>query len=147
MLSIQEKKEFLKNSLFKTLPDEILELIASRMGVAYHEDSDIIFLEGEPGENAYIIASGAIEIIYKNNIIETLPKGNIFGEMAVFGTGIRSATCKAKGATTLLFLNEHALKILIQQHPDISFSIISALVDRLERSNRKTVSPEKSSEK
>ena len=67
-------------------------------------DSDeFIFREGDPGDCAYIIESGLVELSLNKDgrrlVIATLSKGEIFGEMAIIDQLPRSASARAAVAT------------------------------------------------
>lgn len=55
----------------------------------------IIFREGDPAEELYVIKSGKIEIRLGNRVLDTLPERSIFGEMALIDASPRSATAVA----------------------------------------------------
>ena len=68
-----------------------------------------IFQEGEPGDCAYIIQSGEIELSMlingKDSAFATLEKGELFGEMALIDNSFRSATATAKTDVELLVIS------------------------------------------
>ena len=70
-----------------------------------------------------LILEGEIEIYDGNYVIAVLEQGQLFGEMAVLGGGRRTASGRAKDAARLLFLKDKAIRLLIQQVPDIAFAL------------------------
>ena len=44
---------------------------------------DVIFIQGDTGQELFIIKSGKVEIRIGNHVLDTLSPGNIFGEMAL----------------------------------------------------------------
>lgn len=68
-----------------------------------------IFNEGEPGDCAYIIQSGEIELSMlingTNSPFAILEKGELFGEMALIDDSFRSASANAKTDVTLLVIS------------------------------------------
>lgn len=136
LLSTEEKARCLAQGIFQGLPAAILHAMASRMGERSLEDGEILFLKGEPGDEIFVVVEGEIEIFIEDQVIAVLGPGQLFGEMAVLGGGKRTASGRAKGATRLLFLKEKAMKLLIQQSPDLAFAIFRVLIARLEEANR-----------
>jgi EAL domain-containing protein (putative c-di-GMP-specific phosphodiesterase class I) len=66
---------------------------------------EILFQKGDRGDCAYIVESGAIEICHHpelpGGVVARLGAQEIFGEMALFGEGTRSAGARAGEPTTL----------------------------------------------
>ncbi|MGR8931902.1 MAG: EAL domain-containing protein [Gammaproteobacteria bacterium] len=60
---------------------------------------EVVFLEGEPGNCAYIIVRGCIRLTIlvegKQQVISELREGDVFGEMALIDNHLRSATAVA----------------------------------------------------
>ena len=69
----------------------------------------LVFQEGEPGDCAYIIQSGEIELSMlingKHSPFAILEKGELFGEMALIDNSFRSATATAKTDVELLVIS------------------------------------------
>jgi len=65
----------------------------------------ILFEEGDAGDQAYLVASGAVEIFLRigerEMPIATLERGEIFGEMALIDNSPRAASARAVGDTVL----------------------------------------------
>jgi CRP/FNR family transcriptional regulator, cyclic AMP receptor protein len=76
---------------------------------------DVIFWEGDPAQELFIIQSGEVEIRLGNRILETLPKYSIFGEMALVDNAPRSATAVAASDATS-FRSARSSFVSDQQH-------------------------------
>ncbi|MBT8434795.1 MAG: cyclic nucleotide-binding domain-containing protein, partial [Gammaproteobacteria bacterium] len=67
------------------------------------ETDEYIFNEGDPGDCAYIIESGMVEVAFDKDgrklVVATLTKGDILGEMAIIDRLPRSASARAVVAT------------------------------------------------
>ena len=71
-----------------------------------YQPGEIIFQQGYPGDYAYIIVSGEVEIIDLKpdgavEMIALLEPGQMFGEMALLDDKPRSATARARTAVAL----------------------------------------------
>lgn len=70
---------------------------------------EAIFFEGQPGDCAYIIERGAVDIVARVDgkpdvVIGRLGPGDLFGEMALIDMPLRSATAVAREETELLVI-------------------------------------------
>lgn len=107
----------------------------------FKNDSDIqtflagqtIFEQGEEGEVMYVIQSGEVNIVAQDKVINTHKSGEVFGEMALIDTRIRSATALAKTDCQLVPIKERRFRFLIQQHPFFALNIMRVLAARLRR--------------
>jgi len=52
---------------------------------------EVIFRQGDPARELFIVQSGEVEIRLGNRLLETLPQYSIFGEMALIDNAPRSA--------------------------------------------------------
>jgi len=73
-----------------------------------------IFREGEPGEQAYIIVRGEVEISAlqrgRKIVIARLRKDELFGEMALIDDELRSATATAMDETEVIVIERALLR-------------------------------------
>jgi len=59
------------------------------------DDGEVLFKEGEDGNDVYLVNEGSVEIWKGGKFIATLEEGDIIGEMALLYSNTRSATVKA----------------------------------------------------
>lgn len=108
----------------------------------YH-DGDIIFEEGEPGNEMYFIEEGKVKIVssYRDTrkVVAVYEKGDFFGEMALLGGKTRSARAVAVGRTRLLPVTRDTLATQIPQKPEIAMALLETLSSRIWH-NTKTIS-------
>lgn len=75
---------------------------------------EVIFNEGEAGDEAFMIVSGAVEISLtsgdKEIVLATLERGQIIGEMALIDNQPRMATAKALKDTTLTIIPQEVFQ-------------------------------------
>lgn len=99
------------------------------------QPGDVLFREGEKGDDAYIIERGAIEISLDlaagKKVLATLTKGDILGEMSLIDDAPRSATAIAVEDAELLVLKRDRLLKPIEAADPIMRLMIQMIVDRL----------------
>ncbi len=96
-----------------------------------YEDGEWVFVEGQPGDVMYVIKAGKIDIMFEDNVLETIPTGGILGEMALVGYPMRSANAIARGHCELVPVNEERFHHLIQNTPGFATSVMKVMADRL----------------
>lgn len=142
MLSSIEKALFLKTvNLFESMPPEQLKILTNISEEMSFQDGDILFNEGDPADNLYVIVDGEIEVIKNHDTPEevrlaSLKEKDSFGEMTLFGSEGRSATAIANGDSTFLAMRKEHLLMLIQENPAISKAIIFQLANMIRENNK-----------
>ena len=93
--------------------------------------------EGEPGDTAYIIEAGSCEVYRTIDaapvLVRRLEPGDVFGEMAVFSGGTRTATVVAASDVTLKVITGTSLNRELDRNP-----WVAAFVRSLSRMLRET---------
>jgi len=99
------------------------------------KSGDVVFREGEPGDQMYIVTKGLVRIEKHSNVgpivlMEARP-GDFFGEMAMLEETNRTATATAVTETSLMVFERHDLNDLFDKQPEVAERIIVSLVRRL----------------
>ena len=101
----------------------------------YLKPGEVLFREGEAGDDAYIVEKGEIEISIDlptgKKVIAELGKGEIIGEMSLIADAPRSATAIASVESELLVLKRDRLLKPIEAADPIMRLMIQMIVDRL----------------
>lgn len=108
----------------------------------------ILFREGDPGDFAYIIQSGKVEILkhaeHGEVQLAVLEEGAVFGEMALFDSEeLRSATARTLEETTLEMLSAEEFQMLLAKCPGQLLPFLSTLIGRLRNLNRRIAATER----
>lgn len=97
-------------------------------------DGELLFRQGEAGEAAFVIESGAIEIFSEQEdqrrSIARLGTNDIFGEMALLGDAIRTASAAAIGPTQLLVVTHEHLNERLQGADPLTRHLLRTVVLR-----------------
>jgi CRP/FNR family cyclic AMP-dependent transcriptional regulator len=151
-ISLTEEIQCLKSApLFRSLKEEELRIIALTTENFLFEPGEVIVEEGEEGGEAYIIHEGSVEVSRKTSDGEAvrlnlLGQGDVFGELALFGRGLRTATVTAVAATQVSVISKDKLFEIIRAFPEIGIEMLKAVTARFARMEDRLMSrtgPEK----
>ena len=98
--------------LFEGLTDSELNEIAAISQRRRFKSGDLLTIEGQPGEDLYILISGAVEVIVETHkgspkVIVNLGSGQLIGEMSLVDRGARSATVRVIQDPTIVQTIRH----------------------------------------
>jgi CRP/FNR family transcriptional regulator, cyclic AMP receptor protein len=96
---------------------------------------DVIFREGDPAEEFFVVKTGSVEIRLGNRLLDTLPERSIFGEMAIIDRSPRSATAVAATDVTLVPVGEKQFLFMVSRTPYFALNVMRVLAQRLRTSN------------
>jgi CRP-like cAMP-binding protein len=130
-----------KLPVFRGLLDDEYDHILGISQICHYEDNVIIFHEGDPSQNMFILLSGEIEIsTKKNGAVCIMKPGDIFGEIGVISQVMRTASAKVRDDAILLEISKERLDLLLGKHPvtvaKILKNLCAILADRLINSNK-----------
>ena len=108
-----------------------------------YRDGEIIVRQGEAGDCMYVIQSGEVEVLRRDNnqeyCLATLRAGDFFGEMALFEREERSATVRALGDVWVLTLEKKSFLRRIHEDPSLVFRILEQMSHRIRALNKALV--------
>src|SRR5918911_863862 len=100
---------------------------------------DILFREGEPGKEMYVIQTGKVNITKKvrdtEKILATLGAGEFLGEMAILNNKPRSAGAVMAEDGKLLVIDPKTFEAMIRGNVEIAVRLIKKLSDRLQEAD------------
>jgi CRP-like cAMP-binding protein len=99
----------------------------------------VLFYEGDPGQEMYIIQAGKVRISKRvRNVEKTLVilgKGEFFGEMAILNNRPRSATATVVEDCKILIFDRETFETMIRNNAEVAIRIIKKLAARLQEAN------------
>jgi len=100
---------------------------------------EVLFRDGEPGGEMYVIQSGRVRITKTVRDIEktlaVLGAGEFFGEMAILNDKPRSATAVVEEDARLLVIDSRTFEAMVTGNTEIALRIIRKLARRLDAAN------------
>jgi CRP-like cAMP-binding protein len=115
----------------KSAPEEFPPNVSTRK----YAKGTMIFSEGEPGDELYIIQTGSVKIIKiaDNNevLLAVLKIGDIFGEMALLESKLRTACAVAYEDCVLLTVSRANFARMVAAQPQIVARLTTLLSERI----------------
>ncbi|MGD1855644.1 MAG: EAL domain-containing protein [Leptolyngbyaceae cyanobacterium] len=107
---------------------------------------ETIFSEGDPGEWAYIIESGRVEIAVSVDgqpfPLRILTSGDVLGEMAVMDTAPRSASAIALEETVCVAISSQQISERVQDADPVVKLLVNTLLHRIRNTPQVASSPQ-----
>lgn len=101
----------------KDYPDAELKLLMSVVAAREYAEGGVLCQEGTPGHSCFLVASGAVQVIKKDQdgprTLTTLGPGAMVGQMALVDRAPRSATVVATQPTVALELSRDVFEKLL----------------------------------
>lgn len=134
-----------KIPIFSRLTQNELSTLVNHMGFQNVKKDKVLFDEGDEGDYICFVVDGRLDVIKKTFdneeiIINSLSKGQSFGEMSIIESSPRSATVKATTKTEMVCLNKKDFDSIHTNHPDIGMKILKGISLLLSRKLRQTSS-------
>jgi hypothetical protein len=82
-------------TMLRALPAATIEQLGAGLEHAELEPGRAVFEQGTYGERFYIVEAGRAEVVRDGRIVETLGRGECFGEIALLRQQARTATVRA----------------------------------------------------
>jgi hypothetical protein len=115
------KKIIEKAPFFKGASHEFVNELMAELQSRVYVPGEKIFRVDEKGDALYLVQSGSVEIVGRNNeTIATLHEGTIFGEMAMLLNQPRNATAVANTFCDIYVLKREAFDRVVEFHPDFA---------------------------
>jgi CRP/FNR family cyclic AMP-dependent transcriptional regulator len=97
---------------------------------------EVIFREGDDAKGeAFLVHLGTVEIRIRvggdEKLVNTLTKGSLLGDFALFRNAPRSATAIAAEPVTLMVLPANRLDHMVRSNPALAMAIIRDLANRM----------------
>jgi CRP/FNR family transcriptional regulator len=128
--------------IFSGLSEQELVRIAQVAVPRRFPAGTVILREGDSGDTCYVMRSGRARVTREHGggrsiTLTNLGPGDIFGELAMFGGELRSATVEAIEDTEAIAILADDLKRVLRQHPETAVKLLAALGQKLREANER----------
>ncbi|BBH22973.1 hypothetical protein Back11_43180 [Paenibacillus baekrokdamisoli] len=113
----RQKTTFIRlASIFARLPEDIIESLAQQSSYQQLPENKTIIKEGDYGHNFYMVISGNLQVSRNDIVVESLQKGDFFGEYGLLRSQQEPLTIRNLGRCELLVLPRESFhKVLENQ--------------------------------
>jgi CRP-like cAMP-binding protein len=119
--------------LFASLSESEREELAESFEVRSTAAETQLIGEGTGGYSFFALADGQARVTANDEEIATLDPGDCFGEMALLGSGRRTASVTTTGPTTVYVMFGTEFRRLEHSHPQVVAQIKALMRERLIR--------------
>lgn len=120
--------------LFASLPPKDIERLREHLTEQELDAGEILFNEGEAGDNAYVVASGEIEILKLEDDraarIALSGPGVVVGEMALLTDSVRNATARAHSDSKLIVVPRRVFDDVINSSAAAMRAVFDVFLER-----------------
>ena len=126
--------------LFGSLDDEAATDLRNLLSDKVVPRNTRLFRQGDKGDAMYLIENGRVRISIRDAdkqevTLAELAQGDFFGEMAIIDGRQRSADAQVVEDARLAILSRDAFLSFVRANPDVALKMLSALTDRLRRTD------------
>jgi uncharacterized membrane protein len=126
--------------LFASLDDDAARDLRNLLSEKTVTQNMLLFRQGDTGDAMYLIESGRVRISIRDDdkqevILADLAQGDFFGEMSIIDGRQRSADAHVIEDSRLAVLSRDAFLSFVRTKPDVALEMLSALTDRLRRTD------------
>ncbi len=127
----------LQTSIFPDAGEDFLNRLVQKATMKKFKKGEVIFREGDPGDQCFVIRKGSVKIARRNargvDVAQTyLAAGNLIGEMALLsadGKG-RSATVTAAVPCEVIAISKEDFLALLEQNPKVKKKVSQLVRER-----------------
>jgi CRP-like cAMP-binding protein/Fe-S-cluster-containing hydrogenase component 2 len=130
--------------LFRGVPSSFITELIPKCEIQRYELSGIpLVTQGDPGDALYIVRDGFVQVVYEREdgtkrVHAYVRSGEYFGEMALLGTGYRSASVLTAGKCELIKIRATDFLELCRQYPQAEREVRRVIQRRNEQVNKLT---------
>lgn len=127
--------------LFASLDDDAARHLRALLAEKVVTKNTRLFRHGDLGDAMYLIESGRVRISIQDDdkqevTLAELAQGDFFGEMSIIDGRQRSADARVIEDGRLAILSRDAFLQFVRSNPDVALKMLSALTDRLRRTDQ-----------
>jgi CRP/FNR family transcriptional regulator, cyclic AMP receptor protein len=117
--------------LFSHCSKKELGLVAQIADEIDLAEGKTLMREGDRGREFFVLVEGSADVRKGNRKVNTMRKGDFFGEIALVSRRPRTATVTTASPVRVLVVTEQSFRSLLDRAPDVQRKVLQALADRV----------------
>ncbi len=127
---------FPDSSFLSDASDRLKAMLSAQATEIALDRGDVLFEQGDEGDALYAILEGTLEVSFlamsgRKLSLTLMRPGEVFGEIALFDSGPRTATVVAAEPSRVLRVRQGDVMNQIRQHPDLAVDMIRLAGQRM----------------
>jgi CRP-like cAMP-binding protein len=94
-----------------------------------------VFKEGDASDNMYVVLSGAIDVMGRDKMIETISPGGSLGIVGVMDDKPRTVTALVVEDAELALIDKRRFRYMVEEVPNFVWYVMHELAGRLRATN------------
>ena len=133
------KQRLAKNDWLSSLPDQVLEALASMCHIKSLNQGQLLFAKGDAPNGFYCVISGKMRVSSytadgKEALLTWLEPGQWFGEISLFDGLPRTHDSHAQINSQVLVIPSNEFAVLLEKYPELYKHIVVLLCQKLRQS-------------
>jgi CRP/FNR family transcriptional regulator, cyclic AMP receptor protein len=129
---VPERQLLDTTELFSSLPGDVLEDLRQRANVRTYERNELLFSQGDPAAELFVIEQGRVAIVTKapdgrESVLAVLEGGAMFGELPLFDGAPRSADARALTESRVIVLSYNPVRDVLRARPELLWTVTRLL--------------------
>ena len=117
--------------LFAACSDKELDRLARHAEIVEFAAGDTLMVEGEPGQEFFVIVDGEVGVTTGGETLAKLGPGGYVGETALLDPGPRTATVTALRDTSAVLLASREFYAAVDESPVLARKLLTGMAHRL----------------
>jgi CRP/FNR family transcriptional regulator, cyclic AMP receptor protein len=129
-----------RTGIFQAIDPTAVAAVINQMHHAHFSRQQTVYIEGQPGDQLFIIASGKIKLGRRSadgrgHLQAIVGPAEMFGEISIFDPGPRSSTATALTDVSALSMDRNVMWGWLADHPEVAERLLRVLARRLRRTD------------
>jgi CRP/FNR family transcriptional regulator, cyclic AMP receptor protein len=118
-----------------TQHENFARLVSASAERVRYKAGDVILKEGDYGDRMFILTAGRAQITIRNQLLETVEEGDVFGEIALVDAGPRGASVVAETDCEAAPVDARRFEFMVCQTPFFALQLMRVMCRRLRSMN------------